>query len=273
MNLRRLQKIKLMETLAELRGRALRLGVNAALVRGHPRHKSTWLAAITAAESNDRSPAALTSSRPAAQDAKTTNWLPSLVRSREVKVLTLRVPDVLTGYRHEPSLRQCALSLFQLHNETLNIWVHLIGIAFYGAQLWKVFFTPAALWTSVDAAGGGVAVRSPWAVGERRVFALHCAANCAVFTCSVMYHWFCSLGAIARDRFLMLDLLGIVAMIAGEFVSFLLLCFVCAPETRFFYCAVTALPLTAMLGAPLYPKKARNILLVATSGEFLPFSV
>lgn len=34
---------------------------------------------------------------------------------------------ILEGYRAPRSWKECVLSLFQLHNETINVWSHLVG--------------------------------------------------------------------------------------------------------------------------------------------------
>ena len=45
----------------------------------------------------------------------------------------LRSPHILNGYRVHFSLRLCLLSLFRLHNETGNVYTHLLGgLAFVG---------------------------------------------------------------------------------------------------------------------------------------------
>ncbi|KAA3670919.1 uncharacterized protein DEA37_0007468 [Paragonimus westermani] len=50
-----------------------------------------------------------------------------------------REPGILTGYRSEyRSLKLCILSVFHLHNETVNIWTQIIPAAFFCTQL---FFT------------------------------------------------------------------------------------------------------------------------------------
>lgn len=53
--------------------------------------------------------------------------LPSL---RSWKALPAYLQDnefIRTGYRAELSLAQCLMSLFSVHNETGNVWSHLIG--------------------------------------------------------------------------------------------------------------------------------------------------
>ena len=52
------------------------------------------------------------------QRLKTWNTIPDFLRDNEY---------IRTGYRANWSVKEAFLSLFQLHNETLNIWTHLFG--------------------------------------------------------------------------------------------------------------------------------------------------
>ena len=38
---------------------------------------------------------------------------------------------LITGYRNRLNFLDCMRSLFLLHNETINIWSHLLGFAFF----------------------------------------------------------------------------------------------------------------------------------------------
>lgn len=44
--------------------------------------------------------------------------------------------DILTGYRAYYTFSQCCQSIFTLHNETGNIWTHLIGALFFTGSLY-----------------------------------------------------------------------------------------------------------------------------------------
>lgn len=48
----------------------------------------------------------------------TFNNIPDFLRDNEY---------ITTGYRANWSLKDTGISLFQLHNETFNIWTHLLG--------------------------------------------------------------------------------------------------------------------------------------------------
>jgi hypothetical protein len=56
-------------------------------------------------------------------------------------------PYILRGYRAHLDWRQCLRSMFKIHNETLNVWTHVLGALFF---LFLMFHTlqslsPAAL--------------------------------------------------------------------------------------------------------------------------------
>lgn len=46
---------------------------------------------------------------------------------------------VLSGYRFYRSTKDCLRSLFKLHNETLNIWSHLLGFIFFSYLSISIF--------------------------------------------------------------------------------------------------------------------------------------
>ena len=56
------------------------------------------------------------------------------------EVPTCQVMRAITrGYRQGLDYKQCLLSIFRLHNETINIWTHLLGVvAFLGLALYFI---------------------------------------------------------------------------------------------------------------------------------------
>ena len=62
------------------------------------------------------------------------HWLKSdvkLVSIQEVDELYRSNPFILTGYRDKTTFFGCLKSVLLLHNETINIWSHLLGFAFF----------------------------------------------------------------------------------------------------------------------------------------------
>ena len=49
---------------------------------------------------------------------------------------------IRTGYRVHYAYRTCIASIFRLHNETTNIWTHLLGTLIALTLVWHVIFTP-----------------------------------------------------------------------------------------------------------------------------------
>ena len=54
------------------------------------------------------------------------------------EVPTCQVMTAITrGYRQGLDYKQCLLSIFRLHNETINIWTHLLGFLFFSVLIVK----------------------------------------------------------------------------------------------------------------------------------------
>eukprot|EP00500_Bicosoecida_sp_ms1_P014001 CAMPEP_0203818566 /NCGR_PEP_ID=MMETSP0115-20131106/32019_1 /ASSEMBLY_ACC=CAM_ASM_000227 /TAXON_ID=33651 /ORGANISM="Bicosoecid sp, Strain ms1" /LENGTH=135 /DNA_ID=CAMNT_0050727531 /DNA_START=173 /DNA_END=577 /DNA_ORIENTATION=- len=45
---------------------------------------------------------------------------------------------IVGRYRTWYSLRSCLVSLFEIHNETVNVWSHLIGVILFSFLLWQL---------------------------------------------------------------------------------------------------------------------------------------
>lgn len=76
---------------------------------------------------------------------------------------------ILFGYRHpQSSATACLLSLFQMTNETLNIWTHLLPF-WYLLAPWSSCFTQSlGTGASLNTAGVGQAEVLCWNVGDSR---------------------------------------------------------------------------------------------------------
>jgi len=86
------------------------------------------------------------------QRLKTWNNIPEFLRDNEF---------IRSGYRANWSLKETLFSLFQLHNETFNVWTHLLGFFLFVGLTVYVAMSPAAplahpreslenLWSSVQ---------------------------------------------------------------------------------------------------------------------------
>lgn len=99
---------------------------------------------------------------------------------------------ILTGYRVNWSWKQAAWSIFHIHNETGNIWTHLLGFVFFVTLTCSVAWSPSytltarlvvparhttvslcglstqATWRSEGVAGWLIAIRNTWQHPPRR---------------------------------------------------------------------------------------------------------
>ncbi|CAK4078439.1 unnamed protein product [Aphanomyces euteiches] len=125
-----------------------------------------------------------------------------------------------SGYRVHYSAKDCLLSLFQLHNETWNVWIHVIGsLAFAHLALQ----TP---WTPLDAAADAIPT---WPI----VACLVCIALC--FTLSAIYHLMYFQSPYWAKVFLQFDFAGILLLMMGTAVPMLYYTFYCDVFVRNLY--------------------------------------
>lgn len=60
---------------------------------------------------------------------------PRLYKIDEVDEYQRHNPFIRSGYRHNLNVLACLLSTFSVHNETVNIWTHLLGFVFFAGLL------------------------------------------------------------------------------------------------------------------------------------------
>ena len=116
-------------------------------------------------------------------------------------------PYIKIGYRHpRDSFRDCFWSLFHLHNETVNIWSHLIAAIIFSVFLIKPYFE-----TIIND------IKVPTA--DRAIFQLYvvCAMGCLLL--SAIYHCTNSHSEHISRCFLKLDYFGIVLSVMGTLIS------------------------------------------------------
>jgi len=125
-------------------------------------------------------------------------------------------PYIHTGYRAPQTWSQCARSILQFHNETLNIWTHLLGaFAFVALLLWY--------WEEASSGRDFVIILT--------VVVLYQA--CMVL--SAIFHTFNSHSREASEFCLMLDLGGISCSITASYISGIYYAFWCHPGLQYFY--------------------------------------
>lgn len=130
---------------------------------------------------------------------------------------------ILTGYRPESrSTTSCFHSWTYLHNESCNIYSHLVPsiCAIVGQSTLQSYLSaqyPAA----------------PW--GDRFMFSLHLFTVAVRWGLSSLYHTFMNHSFGAARRWLVCDFMGIVTLILGDFISGIYFAFYCHQGPKFIY--------------------------------------
>lgn len=126
---------------------------------------------------------------------------------------------ILSGYRPvSNSYIRSALSLGYLHNESVNVWTHLLGAVFFagsGGLLWQMITTR---YSSASAS-------------DLFVFGCFFGGTVLCLAFSATFHTLSNHSARVYRRWLFLDFLGILAMIAGSWFPGVYYGFYCMPTT------------------------------------------
>jgi predicted membrane channel-forming protein YqfA (hemolysin III family) len=139
----------------------------------------------------------------------------------------------LRGFRVNFSTADAFLSMLTVHQDTVNIWSHLLGLFYFVAAV------PEA-WRALDAGSAPALLYACFA-------AFLLCAQVQMLT-SVLYH---TLRCVTRETsatFLYLDFVGIVCMIAGAYTVGMTLGFYCSPATVLGYLGATG----SMLALTMY---------------------
>jgi len=140
------------------------------------------------------------------------------------------------GYRSLSTFEDAFLTLFELHNESMNIWSHLIG--FFCVMIGGIY-TTIDLWISTETT-------------TLELFAfesyLFCAAICLFF--SSIYHWFGCISENHHEQLLKFDLTGVALLVAGSFLPGTYYGFFCTPEIQGMHLFLTSIVLMIGLIAP-----------------------
>jgi adiponectin receptor len=132
-------------------------------------------------------------------------------------------PFILRGYRPvSDSVRLCWESWFYLHNETVNIFSHLVPAIYFLAAQWLLHRY--------------LSVHYPDSSYEDRMaFAIFLLTVTICFGLSSAYHTLMNHSFFVSHLFLSLDLVGIVIHILGNFVSGIYVVFYCEPTLQRVY--------------------------------------
>ena len=147
--------------------------------------------------------------------------------------------DLPVWYQDNPYLRShyrpvsyssssCLYSWTYLHNETLNIYTHLIpALLSVVGQMWMQRMISDSFPEAT--------------IGERAVFALNLAAATATLTMSTFYHTLMNHSFHVSSLWLRIDYVGILALTLGSFFSGIFVGFYCHPHLQLLYWSMITL--------------------------------
>ncbi|RNF05949.1 adiponectin receptor protein 1 [Trypanosoma rangeli] len=158
---------------------------------------------------------------------------------------------ILTGYRVGYTARMCARSILALHNETFNIWTHLIGfVVFLFVIGW--FFVLVLIPSSHQQQNEDALVASHT---ESKgvtlfLFAAYSFGCLMCMLCSSLFHTLLShKSATVYSWVHALDYFGITFLVVGSFLPFCYFSFACEPLWRWAYLSmISSLGAIGLLG-------------------------
>eukprot|EP00128_Syssomonas_multiformis_P000102 Colp12_sorted_trinity150504_noHs@18609 len=125
------------------------------------------------------------------------------------------------GYRHEHTIKDCLVSLFTLHNETLNVWTHLFALGYF---IWLTYRC----------------VNEPFVdhYAHRIAFLAGTLPGCLCFMFSSLFHLFGCINERVYDILLRFDFSGIGILIGGSFITGTYFGFLCHPPAQQLYVSI-----------------------------------
>jgi len=126
---------------------------------------------------------------------------------------------IVTGYRKHLSIPGCLRSLFRLHNETGNVWTHLLALLyFFGLSIYVLFFAMQDV-----------------NIASRLVFVVYLGSAQLCFFGSTVYHLMYCHSEQALLTTARLDYSGISGLIAGSFFPPIYFIYYCEPFWQVLY--------------------------------------
>jgi adiponectin receptor len=178
----------------------------------------------------------ITSPKPAVTAAVSAEPNPWRLRKiHEVEEWQRFNPFILSGYRYRYTVAMCMRSLFMVHNETGNVWTHLIGFAIFVSLAWHVI--------------SSVIEVSVW---HYTVFFFYMLTNMLCMGSSTVYHLMSCHSEWLMRATLFVDFFGISALITGSFIPPIFYVFTCYPWLRMLYLSQITILGGATLVAPWF---------------------
>eukprot|EP00761_Pharyngomonas_kirbyi_P014532 gb/GECH01014562.1/.p1 GENE.gb/GECH01014562.1/~~gb/GECH01014562.1/.p1 ORF type:complete len:323 (+),score=29.84 gb/GECH01014562.1/:1-969(+) len=153
------------------------------------------------------------------------NWC--MLNKEQAPEFTLDNNYILSGYRPELKATNIFKTLFQVHNETGNIWTHLLACLVFGWLTYVCSRTPRLY-------NGNLSEDSIFAP-DRVVFYLFTFSAQVCFASSAVMHLFCCHSEIIHFRLCQLDYCAINGLIMGSTTVAIYYAFYCHSLLRNFY--------------------------------------
>lgn len=156
------------------------------------------------------------------QENKLLSW-------HEVQQFEQDNPYILTSYRPlTDSYLGCYKSLFAIHNQTVNIWSHLLGSLIYAAAGIHLWHSLASRYDT-------------FSIGDFVAFGCYFSSVVLCLGFSVGFHLFANHSHEVHNRHLFLDFLGILGLIVGSWIPGIYYGFYCDKANAQFYWSLVSL--------------------------------
>ena len=137
---------------------------------------------------------------------------------------------VVTGYRKQMDVWQALLSLFTWHNETLNIWSHLLA-------------TGVFIWSLVDLQEYTCYTKC---INAKWPLVLFLCSATALFATSTVYHTFLCVSQKLHDFWRQVDVIGIIIFMYTMFYPFCIYVFAAANDQKWIFIYISLATVTAI---------------------------
>jgi len=149
-------------------------------------------------------------------------------------------PFILSGYRRNLSVRDCLRSIFSIHNETGNIWTHIIGVILFLLYFFDNYYKYESTL-------------------HRTMFYMSVGGCIACYLTSCIYHTFNCHSQHVFETLLYCDFVGIALIIFGVTAATIFFVMRCLPEVRNFYvitCIAFGLILLGTIVVQIYLRRS-----------------
>lgn len=151
-----------------------------------------------------------------------------LIRYEDLPVPWRVNPHIIKGYRFTESKLECLRSMFDISNESVNIWSHAIGL---------LIVLSIALYYYPTSANFSMSTKTDIFIAAAFFF-----AACKCLVCSTLWH---TMNSVAdqnlMERFACVDYTGISLLIAASIMTTEYTAFYCEPVSQWIYLSSTAL--------------------------------